>query len=72
MKLQQVVDSVASRTKGNPNYPDGTLLVFGAGEIAMQSDEWFHQEEVADLFAAFLSGYDYAAINWREISAISR
>ena len=54
----------------NPNYPDGTLLVFGAGEIALQSDEWFQQNEAADVFAAFLSGRDvYAAIKWREISA---
>lgn len=56
----------------NPNYPNGTLLVFGAGEIALQSDEWFHQNEAADVFAAFLRGYDYAAINWRETSAKSR
>lgn len=51
----------------NLNYPDGTRLAFGAGEVVMQSDEWFLQTEVAEVFCAFLSGQmfpDFA--NWRE------
>ena len=51
----------------NLNYPDGTRLVFGAGDVIMQSDEWFLETEVAEVFCAFLSGQtlpDFA--KWRE------
>lgn len=39
--------------KKNPAFPDGTLLVFGAGKLAMQSDEWFFADKVAEAFCNF-------------------
>jgi hypothetical protein len=53
----------------NPNYPDGTRLVFGAGEIMMQSDEWFLQGEIAEVFAAFLNKQSFPSfVKWRHKS----
>ncbi|WP_229207170.1 hypothetical protein [Duganella sp. Root336D2] len=55
----------------NSNYPDGTRLVFGAGEIALQSDEWFNHTEIAEVFTAFLGGNELPPfINWRDVSDI--
>ncbi|MEB5963881.1 hypothetical protein [Comamonas testosteroni] len=39
--------------KQNPAFPDGTLLVFGAGKLAMRSDEWFFADKVAEAFCNF-------------------
>lgn len=59
------------RLEKNSSYPDGTRLVFGAGEIALQSDEWFNHTEVAEVFTAFLCGSELPAfINWRDVSDI--
>jgi len=44
----------AYQQQKNMNYPDGTLLVFGAGEIALLSDEWFSSTIAAEVFVAFL------------------
>ncbi|TYK67492.1 hypothetical protein FSY59_27185 [Comamonas sp. Z3] len=39
--------------KKNPVFPDGTLLVFGAGKLTMQSDEWFFADKIAEAFCNF-------------------
>ncbi|NUU04031.1 hypothetical protein [Herbaspirillum robiniae] len=56
----------AYQEKKNTNYPDGTLLVFGAGEVALLSDEWFSNTIVADVFAAFLLTHALPEnVHWR-------
>jgi hypothetical protein len=47
-------------------FPDGTLLVFRAGEIPMMADEWFMADQVADAFCCFLEGREFpAGVHWR-------
>lgn len=53
----------------NKARPDGTLLVFRAGEIPMMADEWFMADQVADAFCCFLEGREFpAGIHWRPAS----
>ncbi|MCL2831509.1 MAG: hypothetical protein FWD77_12365 [Betaproteobacteria bacterium] len=50
----------------NKAFPDGTLLVFRAGQIAMQSDEWFMAEKISEAFCNFLEGKELPKeIHWR-------
>ena len=50
----------------NKACPDGTLLVFRAGEIPMMADEWFMADQVADAFCCFSEGREFpAGIHWR-------
>ncbi|RKF30530.1 hypothetical protein [Paraburkholderia fungorum] len=50
----------------SPVRPDGTILVFSAGNIPMQSDEWFMADQVVEVFLAFLSGAPYPPfVHWR-------
>jgi hypothetical protein len=50
----------------NKACPDGTLLVFRAGEIPMLADEWFMANQVADAFCCFLERREFpAGIHWR-------
>jgi len=50
----------------NKVFPDGTLLVFRAGKIAMQSDEWFMADKIAEVFCNFLEGKELPEdIHWR-------
>lgn len=52
-----------------PIHPDGTLLVFGGGEIPLKADEWFAGPAVADAFVAFLKREKLpSSIKWRDIS----
>ncbi len=47
--------------------PDGTLLVFRAGEMPMRADEWFMSDQVLELFLAFLHDAPYPAyVHWRD------
>lgn len=47
-------------------FPDGTLLIFRAGEIPMMADEWFMADQVSDIFCCFLEGSEFpVAIQWR-------
>jgi hypothetical protein len=46
--------------------PDGTILVFRAGNIPMRSDEWFMSDQVVEIFLAFLNGKPFpSSIYWR-------
>jgi len=50
-------------------YPDGTILVFGGGEMKLMADEWFTASMVADVFLAFLNGHEFpASVRWRDVS----
>jgi hypothetical protein len=40
----------AFHDKPSPVRPDGTILVFGAGNIPMRSDEWFMSDQVVEIF----------------------
>lgn len=52
--------------KKNPAFPDGTLLIFGAGKLTMQSDEWFFADKVAEVFCNFSKEEPLPAdIKWR-------
>jgi hypothetical protein len=52
--------------KKNPAFPDGTLLVFRAGQIPMMSDEWIMAGKVADAFCCFAEGKELPKdIHWR-------
>lgn len=47
------VRSRAFHDMPNAARPDGTILVFGAGNIPMRSDEWFMADQVVEIFLAF-------------------
>lgn len=52
-------------------HPDGTLLVFGGGEIPLKADEWFAAASVAEAFIAFLKGEELpGSIKWRDVSEL--
>lgn len=52
--------------KPSPVRPDGTILVFRAGNIPMRSDEWFVAHQVVEVFLAFLGGAPYPPfVHWR-------
>lgn len=56
----------AFHDKPNPAYPDGTILSFRAGNLSMMSDEWFKSDQVAEIFAAFLTGSEFPPyVSWR-------
>ena len=56
----------AFHDKPSPVRPDGTILVFGAGNIPMRSDEWFMSDQVVEIFLAFLNGRPFPpSIHWR-------
>ena len=47
------VCSRAFHDKPSAARPDGTILVFGAGNLPMRSDEWFMANQVVEIFLAF-------------------
>lgn len=50
-------------------HPDGTLLVFGGGEVPLKADEWFAAPMVADAFVSFLKGDKPPNwIKWRDVT----
>lgn len=56
----------AFHDKPSPIYPDGTLLVFGAGELSLKSDEWFVADAVVEIFLCFKEARPYPdAVHWR-------
>ena len=55
----------------NNVFPDGTLLVFGAGSIPMKSDEWFTAEKVTEVFCLFLGRAEIpSGVYWRPVYGI--
>jgi hypothetical protein len=56
----------AFHDKPSPVFPDGTILAFGAGELCLKSDEWFHASAVVELFLCFKHGRKYpSTVHWR-------
>jgi hypothetical protein len=56
----------AFHDRPSPVRPDGTLLVFRGGQIAMKSDEWFMASQVEEIFVGFLTGADFPSyMSWR-------
>ncbi|QWT22155.1 hypothetical protein KPL74_09120 [Bacillus sp. NP157] len=52
-------------------FPDGTVLVFGGGEVRLSADEWFTAQEVEGVFVAFLGSSELpSSVKWRDITAI--
>ena len=50
----------------NKAFPDGTILVFRAGQIPMKSDEWFMTTQVVDVFCSFLGKTEFPpGVHWR-------
>lgn len=51
------------------NFPDGTLLDVGDGEVKLKKNEWFKMVQVIEIFTAFLLDQpepDY--VLWRDIT----
>ncbi len=50
-------------------FPDGTVLAFSGGNVAMRADEWFTVRVGADAFVAFLERRPLPeSVRWRDIS----
>jgi hypothetical protein len=62
----------AFHDKPSPVFPDGTVLAFGAGELRLKSDEWFHASAVVEIFLCFRHGRGYPdTVHWRPAPKIS-
>lgn len=60
------VRSRAFHDKPSAALPDGTILVFGAGNLPMRSDEWFMANQVVEIFLAFHSNAPFPDyVRWR-------
>ena len=60
------VRSRAFHNKPNAARPDGTMLVFGAGNLPMRSNEWFMANQVAEIFLAFHATAPFPSyVGWR-------
>ncbi|WP_321939107.1 hypothetical protein [Paraburkholderia sp. J8-2] len=56
----------AFHDKPSPVRPDGTILVFSAGNIPMRADEWFMCDQVVEVFLAFLKSAPFPPfVHWR-------
>ena len=69
VELFEVPTEVRSRAfhdKPNAARPGGTILVFGAGNIPMRSDEWFMANQVVEIFLAFHATAPFPSyVSWR-------
>ena len=55
------------KTPSTP-FPDGTILSFSGGDIALKKDEWFSIDDVLEVFQSFSNQEDFPRdIYWREI-----
>ena len=53
--------------KPSKNFPDGSILAFGAGQLQLMADEWLTSVQVADAFEAFLLGKPLPVVlRWRD------
>ena len=54
------------RPKSSAAGPDGTILVFGAGNLPMRSDEWFMANEAVEIFLTFCANAPFPSyVGWR-------
>ena len=50
-------------------FEDGTVLVFGGGEITLDANEWFSLDQVVEAFTHFANDGTWPPyIHWREIT----
>lgn len=57
----------------NPStpFPDGTVLAFSGGEIALKNNEWFNIDQAISVFEAFLKKMEMPSyIKWRNIADV--
>ena len=60
------VRSRAFHDKPGAARPDGTILVFGAGNLPMRSDEWFMANQVVEIFFSFYATAPFPNyVSWR-------
>ena len=50
-------------------FPDGTILSFSAGHVALARNEWFSAKQVTEVFAGFVANMPFPT--WLEWSALS-
>jgi hypothetical protein len=51
-------------------FPNGTVLQFSAGNIPMDSNEWFVRDQVVQILVAFTSRGPWPSfIQWRALNA---
>ena len=52
-------------------FSDGTVLVFGGGELKLAADEWLSASVVLDAFLAFFKGQPLPPLlKWRDVTAM--
>ncbi|MGN8064929.1 hypothetical protein ACTJK4_25045 [Ralstonia sp. 22111] len=69
--LPTKVHSRAFHDKPSTVRPDGTILVFGGGNLPMRSDEWFIANQVAEIFLAFRVNDPFPSyVSWRPAPAL--
>ena len=57
----------AFHNQPSPVFPDGTVLAFSGGELALRADEWFQAAAVVDVFLCFKHGRPFGpGVHWRE------
>lgn len=62
----------AHQSQPHPVFPDGTKLAFGAGDLVLQSDEWFTVAQATMAFIEFRSGVllPTLAPGWRDVTGL--
>lgn len=60
----------AYQIQPHPIFPDGTKLVFGAGTVVLQGDEWFTAAQAAPVLLQFRGGelLPSLAPGWRDVT----
>jgi len=49
-------------------FPDGSILSFTGGDIALKKDEWFNIEKIIEVFVAFANSEELPeGIQWRKL-----
>jgi hypothetical protein len=51
-------------------FPDGTILSFSAGNVALARNEWFLAKQATEILVAFLAGASFPVwLQWSTLSA---
>jgi hypothetical protein len=60
----------ARQSQPHPVFPDGTKLVFGAGTLVLQGDEWFTVAQATPILIEFRGGVllPTSAPGWRDVT----
>lgn len=62
----------AHQSRPHPVFPDGTKLVFGAGTVVLQGDEWFTAAQATAVLIEFRGGVllPTSAPGWRNVTDV--